>query len=302
MFKIIAAAVTPFTKDGAVDIESAERLYQWYVQEKLDGIFLFGNMGEWQVLDSEQRYELLDTACRVKEGKTTIFAGINHKSVEGILHNIDRLRNLKQDYYVFSLPEEMKSDDDVVSVCKKIADYSEKPLFLYYVPQVNGIKLNLGQFEKILSLTKIKGIKNSAGSMRLRKELLRLKKSVDFLLFEGEEWCFDEACILGCDGAIAGFGSAGVRVFKEIREFVRQLDYESALKKQSKLIDLLHIIYGDNIDHPRMGQKYLLCLMGILSTSESLIKKKPNLSEYDKKNIEKCFSENKRYFPVFPTG
>jgi len=87
------------------------------------------------------------------------------------------------------------------------------------------------------------GLKNSAGEIRTRKELLFLKRSLPFELYEGEEWAIDEALALGCDGAIAGFGSVGARIMAKLVSQFEAGDLAAAAESQMSLIDIYHRVF-----------------------------------------------------------
>ena len=49
------ACPTPFTADGALDLESLRALVEWYVGQGMHGIFVNGTSGEWFSQSPEER-------------------------------------------------------------------------------------------------------------------------------------------------------------------------------------------------------------------------------------------------------
>ena len=56
------ACPTPFTADGALDLESLRALVEWYVGQGMHGIFVNGTSGEWFSQSPEERRLVAETA------------------------------------------------------------------------------------------------------------------------------------------------------------------------------------------------------------------------------------------------
>lgn len=296
MKKIISAAVTPFTSDNKIDLKSAANLYEFGLTCGLDGFFILGSMGEWALLTDEEKTALAGCACDVIGDRADILLGISDTGLPNILRNMEQLSHLKHSHWTVILPGGWPGPACPVKYLHRIADEADRPLYYYHIPPFNGVNISTEQFGDILAHPKIVGIKNSAGSIRLRKELLFLKKTVDFKLFEGEEWSIDEALIGGCDGAVAGFGSVGAKLMKTIARHVEEGQIESAKECQFKLIEIFHGVYGGaHAPWWNVGQKYALEYMGIISSTVSRIDDQQTLPEDRKAAIRACIDTNRDY-------
>ena len=47
MSKVISATVTPLFENGALDTAGLQNILERNIRHGLDGVFLFGSMGEW---------------------------------------------------------------------------------------------------------------------------------------------------------------------------------------------------------------------------------------------------------------
>jgi 4-hydroxy-tetrahydrodipicolinate synthase len=174
-----------------------------------------------------------------------------------------------------------------------LADRADRPLYFYYLPQFNGVTISMSQFRDILAHPRIAGVKNSAGSMRLRKELLLIKGQKNFELYEGEEWAIDESLLLGCDGAVAGFASTAGKLMKKLAAAIDGGDFPSASKMQYKLLELFYGIYGENVAWWVIGQKYALQYMGILKSSSTRVAAQAVLPEAQRAAVRACVDANR---------
>lgn len=294
MKEIISAAVTPFTDDDRVDLESAARLYEFNLGQGIDGFFVLGTMGEWALLTDDEKDALVECACGVIGDKAKLLVGIADTGMPNILRNMERMQGFSHSHWTVILPGGWTGPgNNPVEYMHKIADTADRPVYFYYIPGFNNVTLTPEQFRDILAHPKIGGVKNSSGSIRTRKELLLLKQSVDFELFEGEEWGIDEALAAGCDGAVAGFASLGCKLIKRIAENVDSGDLAAAGRLQFKLIDMFHSIYGPGAAWWCAGQKYALMYLGILSSYSSRAVSQQGLTESQKSTIRACVDANR---------
>ena len=288
MKRIISAAITPFTQDGRLDLESARKVYEFTLSNGCDGFFILGTMGEWALLTPEEKMELATCACEVIGDKAMVLVGVSDVGLPSILRNMENLRHLSHSHWTVLLPGGWAGPSCPVDYMHRIADSSDRPLYLYYAPGFNGTTIEPAQFRDILLHPKIAGLKNSSGEIRIRKELLFLKRTLDFELYEGEEWAIDEALAAGCDGAVAGFGSTGAKLMKHIAGCVDGGDLIEAREAQYKLIDIFHKVYGDGARWWNAGQKYALKHLGIISSDVSRVESQKNLPEDRKAMIRSC--------------
>ncbi len=296
MKKIYSASITPLNENGDIDKKSLEKLLEFDLKRGIEGFFFLGTMGEWAVLSSSMKTDLLETAGSVINGRAEIIVGAHATGLSGILENIEKYSEYRCDSFAIQLPGGWAKPEDPVAYMHDIADFSEKPVYLYYLPGVNGIAFSKEQFKDLFSHPNIAGVKNSSDSLRARKELLNLKKDVDFTLFEGQEWVVDESLALGCDGALVGMAPLGAKLFRSIADAVDGGDMEKARDYQRIMIEIFDGIYGKNLDTVWVGQKYALKVLDIFSSEKTMVPSQKNvLTQESKKRIENCLESYKEY-------
>ena len=64
MARYITPAVTPMNDDGSLDLQGAEKLYDYLIRGGVDGILLLGSIGEFFALSMEQKKQLMPLAIR----------------------------------------------------------------------------------------------------------------------------------------------------------------------------------------------------------------------------------------------
>ena len=165
-------------------------------------------------------------------------------------------------------------------------DAAECPVYYYHCPPVTGVQFHAGEFARLLEHPRLAGIKNSAGDIGVRKELLKLKRDFDFRLFEGHEWGIDEALIAGCDGALCGLAALAGKPMMEIVRAVERGDCRAAQEAQFKMLDIYHGIYGIDTATVQNAHKYALYTLGVFSTPRCRIVSNDSLSDARKAEID----------------
>ncbi|HRR33564.1 MAG TPA: dihydrodipicolinate synthase family protein [Kiritimatiellia bacterium] len=286
--KVYSASITPLTEDGSLDVGGLNRIIDRNVRHGIDGIFILGSMGEWSCFDRVFRDRMVEESVRALAGRAELLVGITDVDTDAALENMRRVSGYAFDSYVFMLPKGGGSDP-VREICR-VLDAADRPVYYYHCPPNNGINLSLAQFEAILSHPNLKGIKNSASNMWLRRELLLLKAERGFgaVLLEGQEWAVDEALLVGCDGMLCGIGALGSAFMVGIARATDAGDVAEAVRLQNRLIRLFHGVYGTDLSTVWVGQKYALKCLGLCVSERTLAQRMEALTETRKREIEAC--------------
>ena len=159
--KVISATVTPLLENGNLDKAGLKNILERNIRHGLDGVFLFGSMGEWGSFSNAFKEEALEFACSCIDHRMELLAGINATSLPLSLEIMKAYRKYDFDAYVFMPPGKTSSLDPVKSVLT-VLDAADRPVYLYHCPPANGINFTLGQFETMMKHPNLKGIKNSS--------------------------------------------------------------------------------------------------------------------------------------------
>jgi len=290
--KVYSASITPLTADGSLDIAGLNKIFDRNILHGIDGIFILGSMGEWAKFSDEFRDQLIAESVKAVAGRTELLVGITAPDMDQAMDNMKRASAFAFDSYVFMLPKGAAECDpvrDILTVLKA----ADRPVYYYHCPPANGVDLSLAQFKEILAHPNLKGIKNSASNMWLRRELILLKQEMGAkaVLLEGQEWAVDEALLIGCDGMLCGMGALGSKLMTGIARAVEVADVAEAVQIQNRFIQLFHGVYGPNLETVWVGQKYALKCLGLCSSELALMQDMDALTDVRKREIEDCLKE-----------
>jgi 4-hydroxy-tetrahydrodipicolinate synthase len=290
--KVISATVTPLKADGSLDRNGLKNIFERNVRHGINGVFLFGSMGEWGSFSDAFKEEGVELATELLKGKADLLVGINATSLPLSLENMKRYQKYDFDSYVFMLPG-ATSDLDPVKSNLTVLDAADRPVYYYHCPPNNGKELSLEQFAAVMAHPNLKGIKNSSSNMWLRREMLIMKKERGFktLLMEGQEWAVDEALLAGNDGMVCGMAALTSKPMVELARAADRGDWSEAVRLQNLLIEIYHGVYGIDIGNCWNGQKYALMKLGLIATPYTLAQEMSSLTDEAKKRIEYCLAK-----------
>ena len=292
--KVISATITPLLEDGRLDRQGLENIFERNIRHGIDGVFLFGSMGEWGSFSDAFKEEAVELSSQIIGSRMELLVGINATSLPLSLDIMKSYEKYDFSAYVYMPPARTTSRDPLKSALT-ILDSADRPVYLYHCPPNNNINFTLEQFETLMQHPNLKGIKNSSSNMWLRRELLLLREEKGFntLFFEGQEWAADEALYAGCDGMICGMGALCSKMMKKLAVCIDNKDYEGARLAQNNMIKVFHGVYGIDISNCWNGQKYALMKLGLISTPYTIAQEMSSLTDAARARVEKCLADFK---------
>lgn len=78
---VFVISATPFTDNGALDLESLKRLTEFYLEKGATGLTVLGMMGEAAKLTPEESRSVLSTVIEVVNGQVPVVVGVSSPSL-----------------------------------------------------------------------------------------------------------------------------------------------------------------------------------------------------------------------------
>ena len=90
---VFIISATPFDEDGALDLESADRLVDFYLEKGVSGITVLGMMGEAQKMAPDESEAFLARVLKRVDGRAQVIVGVSNAGVD----NLKRLSRFSMD-------------------------------------------------------------------------------------------------------------------------------------------------------------------------------------------------------------
>lgn len=79
-------SATPFTDDGALDLDSTDRLADFYIENGVSGITVLGMMGEAQKMSSAESEQFLARMLKRVDDKVPVVVGVSNAGTDNLVH------------------------------------------------------------------------------------------------------------------------------------------------------------------------------------------------------------------------
>lgn len=238
---VIPAFYACYGDDGEISPERVRALTEYFIRKGVKGLYVNGSSGECIYQSVEDRKVVLENVMAVAKGKLTIIAHVacnNTKdSVELAKHaeslGVDAIAAIPPIY--FRLPEYAIADYwNAMSAAAPNTDF-----VIYNIPQLAGVALTMGLFEKMRENPRVIGVKNS--SMPVQDiQMFKAAAGDDYIIFNGPDEQFMSGRAIGAQAGIGGTYGVMPELFLKLDEYVRANEMDRARELQ---YDINEIIY-----------------------------------------------------------
>lgn len=157
--EILTAIVTPFRRDGSVDLAAFRALARHLVDNGSDGLVVTGTTGESPTLSDEERFDLYAAAVEEVGERATVVAGTGTYDTRHSVHLTQRAHDLGVDGFLVVTPYYSKPPvRGIVEHFRAVAGVTDKPIVVYNIPARVVLNLEpatlaqLGEIENVVAV------------------------------------------------------------------------------------------------------------------------------------------------------
>jgi 4-hydroxy-tetrahydrodipicolinate synthase len=261
MFKgSIPALVTPFDKDGALDLDALAALVEWHIAEGSHGLVPCGTTGESPTLSHEEHMRVVAEVVKVAAGRIPVIAGAGANSTAHGVSLIQGVEKAGADAALVVTPYYNKpTQRGMVAHFTAMHDASALPILIYNIPGRSVVDLTPETLGELSRLPRIVGVKDATGKIE-RVSLQRETCGADFIQLSGEDATAIGFNAQGGVGCISVTANVAPRLCAEMQVATLAGDYAKALEYQDKLMPLHTAIF---LEPGLVGAKYALSRLGL---------------------------------------
>ncbi|MGW1811553.1 4-hydroxy-tetrahydrodipicolinate synthase [Streptomyces sp. NPDC002078] len=196
--RTLCAMITPFTEDGALDLDGARKLAAWLVAEGCDGLVLNGTTGESPTTTDAEKTELVTAVREAVGGRVSLVAGVGSADTRHTVELALAAEQAGADGVLVVTPYYSRPPQQAVEAhFRAVADASGLPVMLYDIPGRTGTRIEPDTIIRLAAHPRIVAVKDC---------------SYDFLGTQKVLAHTDLAYYAGCDEhvlALYAVGAAG---------------------------------------------------------------------------------------------
>ena len=236
---ILTATATPFKANLDVDFDKYAEHVQWLAANGTHGVVPNGSLGEYQVLTSDERGKILETALAAAPEGFHVVAGVGaygaYESRRWAEHAAERGAGA-----VMLLPPNAyrANDDEVVAHYKEVAKVGI-PIVAYNNPFDTRVDLNPDLVGRIAdAVPEVVAIKEFSGDVKRVWQIHQRAPRIEVLV--GADDVLLELSTAGIVGWIAGFPNAMPAESLELYNLVTSGEYAAAAPMYAAVHDLFN--------------------------------------------------------------
>lgn len=205
--RLMTAMVTPFTADGTVDLDAAEQLAAYLVDEQAhDGLVINGTAGESPTTTDDEKRNLVRVVVRAVGDRASVVAGVGTFSTEHTLKLAHEASDAGADGLLVVAPYYSKPPQaGLLQHFRDVADGVEVPVMLYDVPHRTSVAISTATLIALAEHPRIVALKDAKGDLIATSQVIGATRAAGHPF---AVYCGDDALTLATL-AIGGVGVIG---------------------------------------------------------------------------------------------
>lgn len=193
--------VTPFHKDGSLNLDGAKRLARWLQDNGNDGLVLAGTTGEAPVLTDDERLSLFKAV--VESVTIPVIAGTGTNDTAHSIHMTKEASKLGVAGILAVTPYYNRpSQAGIEAHMRAVCGATDLPVVIYDIPVRTGRKINTPTLAKLANEVKnVVGVKDAAGNPAESARLMTMVPK-SFELISGDDGLTLPLMAVGCTAVI----------------------------------------------------------------------------------------------------
>jgi 4-hydroxy-tetrahydrodipicolinate synthase len=255
------ALVTPFAKDGSLDVEALRRLVQFQLKEGIDFLVPCGTTGETPTLEHEEYLGIIRVVVQEVAGKVPVIAGVGANSTKKVISLAREVETLGVKGILSVAPYYNKpTQEGLYQHFFSLAEATELPVILYNVPSRTSSNIEPSTVARLSKVSNIVGIKEACGNITQQMELLSVVEP-DFRVLSGDDSFTFPLMTLGGHGIISVISNEIPGPMTRLAHLLLDGKIEEARKLHFQLLPLMQINF---IETNPIPVKAALAMMGMM--------------------------------------
>ncbi|MGN6096951.1 MAG: dihydrodipicolinate synthase family protein [Bosea sp. (in: a-proteobacteria)] len=293
---VYVIAVTPFTETGALDLDSTDRMVDFYLEKGATGLTVLGMMGEAPKLTAEESRVFVRRVLKRVDGRVPVVAGVSAAGFAAMAELSENVMGDGAAGVMVAPPSNLRTDDQIVSYYAMVAQTlgPKTPFVLQDFPLVTQVQITPAVILKIVAahpscvMLKHEDWPGLAKISALRAASDQGSRRISILVGNGGMFLPEELS-RGADGAMTGFA------YPEMMVDVWKAHSAGSVERAHDLFDA-YLPLARYEQQPGLGlaiRKYPLAKRGAIG-SAALRKPGGALSKADIADIERLIARQEQ--------
>jgi 4-hydroxy-tetrahydrodipicolinate synthase len=240
--EVLTAIVTPFKRDGSLDLDSFRALARHLVDNGSDGLVVTGTTGESPTLADEERFQLYAAALEEVGDRATVVAGTGTYDTRHSVHLTEKAHELGVDAVLIVTPYYSKPPQrGIVAHFEAVAAATDKPVIVYNIPGRVVINIEPETITRLAEIENVKAVKQANDDIAQARHIV--ETGLD--LYAGDDDLILPFLELGGVGGVCVHTHVVGRQVKELIRLWNAGEHEAARTLDRELgpsVELLRVV------------------------------------------------------------
>jgi len=268
-FGSIPAIVTPFKKNGDLDLPALEKLVAYQLKGGVDSIVVAGSTGEAATLNEEEYVTIIKTVVKKVSRKVPVIAGAGSNDTKKAVHFSKLAKEAGADGLLHVTPFYNKpTPNGLVLHFKEISKAVDLPIIIYNVPGRTGSNVLPQVIMRIArEVPAVVAVKEASSSLNQMMEIINeVAKNgpKDFTVLSGDDSLTLPLIGAGGHGCISVVCNEVPKMFSDMVHLALRGEFTEAQKLHYTMLELMNVNFVESNPIP---VKTALSRMGIITES-----------------------------------
>lgn len=211
---VSVAMVTPFDRNGKIDIAAGRRLAAHLVENGLDALVLSGTTGESPTTSVAEKLDLLKAVKDEVGDRAKIMTGAGTNNTAGSIELARASADAGADSLLVVTPYYSKpSQEGVYQHFKAVAEATDLPICLYDIPGRSSIPIETDTLRRLAELPTVQAVKDAKGDFGAAATLIQ---ETDLAWLSGDDPLNLPWLSIGAIGFISVIGHAAPQALRDL--------------------------------------------------------------------------------------
>lgn len=237
------AMVTPFKDDFSLDLQRAQEVAAWLLDNGSDALVVAGTTGEGATLSDKEKVDLWRASVEVAKGKGKIIAGTGTYDTAHSVHLTEEAEKAGCDAALVVAPYYNKPPQSgLYEHFTTVAGATSLPVILYNIPGRTAVQISNETLLRLADVENIVGVKDATGDFTLASELIAAAPG-GFELISGDDVATFALVCLGATGVISVTSHVAGERMGEMIAHAERGDVDGARKIHQQLLPLYRALF-----------------------------------------------------------
>ena len=262
--RVLTAMVTPFTRDGDLDLDAAQKVASYLVDQGNDGLVVSGTTGESPTTTNEEDGRLLTAVLEAVGDRATIVAGVGTNDTRHSSALAAQAARIGAHGLLVVTPYYNKPPQaGIVAHMNTVAAAGGGlPVMVYDIPGRSGVQIAESSYLELTENPLIVGLKDAVGDLERGAWLLH---QTGIRIYSGDDALNLGWLAIGASGMVSTVGHVAAGAFADLVRAVDAGDLSTARAINNRMLPVVRALMTTS--QGAITAKVALELLGVLEHS-----------------------------------